>query len=160
MQFLKFLGPSEKSYNLQSLIIIDHPVASQWQMFHHEGGGRHSFSLVPQRAPSCLQLHPKGNLKMPFIVFFYTPLVTGSLGQRFPRLLGHQTVAQLPAGSALCPHGPSSLLGICSGWKKWRSGFFNSLPNYQHIGALGLRKEVRFGGQQLAWDAKKALPGR
>ena len=53
----------------------------------------------------------------PFIVFFYTPLVTGSLGQRFPRLLGHQTVAQLPAGSALCPHGPSSLLGICSGWK-------------------------------------------
>ena len=120
-------------------------------MFHHEGGGRHSFSLVPQRAPSCLQLHTKGNLNMSFILFFYTPLVTGSLGQRFPCLLGHQTVAQLPAGSALCPHGPSSLLGICSGWKN--DAQEDPSTHYQHIGALGLRKEVRFGGQQLAWDA-------
>ena len=127
-------------------------------MFHHEGGGRYSFSLVPQRAPSCLQLHPKGNLNMSFIFLLtYTPLVTGSLGQWFPRLLGHQTVAQLPAGSALCPHGPSSLLGICSGWK---SDAQVPSTHYQYVGALGLCKEVRFGGQQLARDAKKALPGR
>ena len=35
-----------------------------------------------------------------------------------------------------------------------------SSTHCQHVGALGLCKEVRFGGQQLAWDAKKALPGR
>ena len=92
-----------------------------------------------------------------YISLFSLTLVTGSLGQRFPRLLGHQTVAQLPAGSALCPHGPSSLLGICSGWK---SNAKVSSTHCQHVGALGLCKEVRFGGQQLAWDAKKALPGR
>ena len=96
-------------------------------------------------------------IHMSFIVLFYTRLVTGSLGQWFPRLLGHQTVAQLPAGSALCPHGPSSLLGICSGWK---SDAQAPSTHCQHVGALGLCKEVRFGGQQLAWDAKKALPGR